>query len=195
MLVAGQHQVHVRALEHLERVAGVVHDVALAAGAGDRQQVVVQDEHAQVGRLGELLPDPAVAAAADLPVVQIGLGRVDGDDCDAVGAQHRVAVAEQLLEVHIADVARVVVARDDDDRLAFDRVEVALRERVLVLEPVRGQVAGDDDDVRVELVHLRDRPFEQVREEELRPAVEVGQLHHREHPSVLSRHGESLWLV
>ena len=58
--------------------------VALAAGAGHRQQVVVEHEDAQVGGLGELLLDPAVAAAADLPVVEIGLGRVDGDDRDAV---------------------------------------------------------------------------------------------------------------
>ena len=37
------------ALQALERVAGVVDDVALAAGAGDGQQMVVQDEDAEVG--------------------------------------------------------------------------------------------------------------------------------------------------
>ena len=76
-----EHEVHVGALQALDRVAGVVDDVALAAGARDRQQVVMQDEDAQVGRLGgELLLDPAVAPAADLAVIEVGLGRVDGDD-------------------------------------------------------------------------------------------------------------------
>ena len=123
--MAGEHEVDAGALQALERVARVVDDVALAAGARHRQQVVVQDEDAQVGRVGELLLDPAVAAAADLPVVEVGLGRVDRDDRDAVRAQHRAAVAEELLEVDVADVARVVVAGDDDDRLALDLVEVA----------------------------------------------------------------------
>jgi hypothetical protein len=38
-------------------------------------------------------------------VVEVGLGRVDGDDRHAVEEQHRVPVTEQLLEVHVADVA------------------------------------------------------------------------------------------
>ena len=81
MLVAREDEVHARALEALDRVARVVDDVPLAARARHRQQVVVEDEDAQVGRrCGELLLDPAVAAAADLAVVEVGLGRVDGDD-------------------------------------------------------------------------------------------------------------------
>ena len=39
-----------------------------------------EDPQPRVGR--ELLLDPAVAAAADLAVVEVGLGRVDGDDRD-----------------------------------------------------------------------------------------------------------------
>ena len=50
VLVAREHEVDAGAQQHLEQVAGVVDDVALAAGAGNRQQVVVQDEDAQVGR-------------------------------------------------------------------------------------------------------------------------------------------------
>ena len=73
-------EVDARALEALERVARVVDDVPLAARARHRQQVVVEDEDAQVGLGRELLLDPPVAAAADLPVVEVGLGRVDGDD-------------------------------------------------------------------------------------------------------------------
>ena len=50
VLVAREHEVDARALQALERVAGVVDDVALAAGARHRQQVVVQDEDRAVGR-------------------------------------------------------------------------------------------------------------------------------------------------
>ena len=59
-------------------------------------------------------------------------------------------------------------------------VEVLARERVLVLEAVRREVAGDDDDVGRELVRLGDRALEQVRQEELLPAVEIGELDDRE---------------
>ena len=51
VLVPGEHEMDAGALQALDRVAGVVDDVPLAAGAGDRQQVVVQHEDAQVGRL------------------------------------------------------------------------------------------------------------------------------------------------
>ena len=83
----------------------------------------MEDEDADVGRIGELLLDPGVAPAADLPVVEVGLGRIDGDDRHPFLAQHRVALAEQILEVDVADVARVVVPRNDDERLALDLVE------------------------------------------------------------------------
>ena len=52
MLVAGEDEVDARALQALDRVAGVVDDVPLAAGAGHRQQVVVEHEDLQLGRLG-----------------------------------------------------------------------------------------------------------------------------------------------
>ena len=84
VLVAGEHEVDADVLEHLERVAGVVDDVPLPARPRHRQQVVVEDEDAEVGVLGELLLDPLVAAAADDAVVEVGLGRVDRDDGDAV---------------------------------------------------------------------------------------------------------------
>ena len=141
----------------------------------------MEDEDAQVGRSRELLLDPAVAAAADLAVVEVGLARVDRDDRRRGRREHRVPVAEELLEVDVADVARVVVAGDHDHRLALDPVQVVARERVLVLEAVRGEVAGDHDDVRLELVHLGDRALEVLRQEELLPAVQVRELHDPEH--------------
>ena len=141
----------------------------------------------------ELLLDPAVAPAPDLAVVEVGLGRVHGDHGHAAEPEHRVAVAEHVLEVHVADVARVVVPRDDHDRLALDPVEVRLRHRVLVLEAERGQVARADDDVGAEVVDLADRALEQVRHEVGAPAVDVGDLRDRERAAVSSlRHARSV---
>ena len=79
---------------------------------------MVQHEDLQVRRLGrELLLDPRVAAAPDLPVIEIRFRRVDRDDRDAVLPEHGVPRAEHLLEVDIPDVARVVVPRDDVHRV------------------------------------------------------------------------------
>ena len=106
-------------------------------------------------------------------MVEIGLGRVDGDDGDPALAQHPVALPEQLLEVDVADVPRVVVAGDHDERLARDLVQVLARQLILVLEPEAREVARADHDVRLELVDLRDRAIEQGRLEVLLPAMEV----------------------
>ena len=81
----------------------------------------------------------------------------------------------------VADVARVMVAGDHDHRPALDPVQVVTSERVLVLEAVRGEVAGDHHDVRLHLVHLRDRALEVLREEELLPAMQVRKLNDPEH--------------
>ncbi len=193
MLVPGEHEVDTGTLQALERVARIVDDVPLPSRARNRKQMVVEHEDAEIRRLCELLLDPAVAPAADLTVVEVRLARVDRDDRHTADPKHGVPAAEELLEVDVADVARVVVARDDDERLALDRVDVAPRQRVFVLEPVRREIARDDDDVRHELVHLGDRPLEQARQEELLPAVEIGQLDDRERSAVPAlRHGGSL---
>ena len=94
--------------------------------------MVVQDEDLQLGRLGELLLDPPVATPPDLAVVEIRLARVDGDDRDRALPEHRVPLAEHLLEVDVADVARVVVPGDDDDRVAVEPVEVLASSEILV---------------------------------------------------------------
>ena len=138
------------------------------------------DEDPQARVRSELLLDPAVAAAADLAVIEVGLGRVDRDDGDRADAEHGVAVAEQLLEMDVADVPRVVVARDHDHRLALDLVEVAPRLLVLVLEAERGQVAGAHDDVGLQIVDLADRALEQAGNEVLAAAMEVGEMRDRE---------------
>ena len=74
----------------------------------------------------------------------------------------------------VADVPRVVVPRDDDERVAVDLVEILARELVLVLEAEGRQIARADDDVRPELVDLRDRPFEERILEVRAAAGEVG---------------------
>ena len=125
-----------------------------------------------------------VAAPADVPVVEVRLGGVDGDDRDAVHVHDGVALAEQLFEVDVADVAGVVVSGHDDELLAVEPLEILLRLGVLRLEAVRGEVARADDDFRLELVDLHDRPLHQVRDEIRRPAVEVGDVRDPEHGSL-----------
>ena len=123
--------------------------------------MVMADEDPQVGVAREALRDPAVVLAPDLALVQVGLRRVDRDERDvetaALEARLRVARAERVLEEHVADVARVVVAGDEDDVLACDRRELLLGLRVLVGIAVVGQVAGDDHEIGRGRVDLRDR--------------------------------------
>ena len=182
VLVARENETDAGPLETLDRVARVVDDVALAPGSGNREQMMVQHEDLELrGRGCELLLDPAVAPAPDLAMVEVGLARVDGDDRDRPLLQHGVSLAEHLLEVHVADVPRVVVAGDDDESAAVDAIEVLARGEVLVTEAECRQVAGADHDVRLELVDLPDRALEQARFEVRLAAVEVGELRDPEH--------------
>src|SRR4029079_11549407 len=97
VLVSGEDEMDARAEQALDRVAGVVDDGALPSCTRHGEQVVVEHEDPEVRRLrGELLLDPRVAAPADLAVVEVVLGRVDGDDPDAALPQDGGAVSEQL---------------------------------------------------------------------------------------------------
>jgi hypothetical protein len=156
---------------------------------------MVEDEHPQVGRLRELLLDPRVPVAADVPVVEVGLGRVDGDDGNPVDVDDGVPRAEQLLEVYVADVPRVVVPGDDDERLAGDPVEVGLGLGILRLEALCGQVARANDDRRLELVDLHDRPLHEVRDEVRRPAMKVGDMCDAKHEPPLAPYTNPLQSV
>jgi hypothetical protein len=180
--VTGQHEPDAGPLEAFDRIPRVVDDVALTPGAGDRKQVVVEDEDLEVRRLGgELLLDPHVATSPDLPVVEIRLTRVHGDDGDGPLPENGIALSEHLLEVHVADVPRVVIPGHDDDRVAVDTIEVLPRGQVLVAKAERREVTRADDDVRLELVDLPDRPLEQARLEVRLPAVQIRKLRDPEH--------------
>src|SRR5918999_3124124 len=148
----------------------------------------MQDEDAKVGRGRELLFDPAVTATADLTVVEVGLRGVDGDDGDAVHFHDRVALAEQLLEVEVADVARVVIPGNDHQGLAFDAVEVALRLRVFLLETERRQITRADDDVRLKLVDLGQRSVQERGHEVRAAAVQVRKVSDAKDPVFGARH-------
>ena len=103
--------------------------------------------------------------------------------------QDGAAVAEELVEMDVADVARVVVPRDDDERVALDLVEVLARLLVLLPEAEGRQVARADDDVRLQVVDLVDRAVEQARDEVNPSAVQIRDVRDREARVV---HGPSL---
>jgi hypothetical protein len=123
-----------------------------------------------------------------VPVVEVGLAGVDRDDREAFQAEHRVALAEDVLEVDVADVPGVVVAGDHDHRLALDLVEVLAGEAVLLLEAEDREVAGADDGARLELVDLGDRALEQARLEARVSAVQVGDVGDREGGPAVGAH-------
>ncbi len=103
----------------------------------------------------------------------------------------RVPLAEELLEMDVANVAGVVVPGDDDELPALEPVEIGLRLGVLGLEPVRGEIAGADDDLGLELVDLHDRPLHQVGDEIRRAAMEIRDVRDPEHELPLSSSGLS----
>ena len=119
--------------------------------------------------------------------------RVDRDDGHAAHLQHGVALAEELLEVDVADVAGVVVAGDDDERLALDPVEVGARLRELRLEAERRQVAAADDEIGPPVVDLRDRALEQRGDEVRTPAVDVGDVRDPEWTFRAARHATKVY--
>ena len=74
-------------------------------------------------------------------MIEVGLRRIDGDDRHAATADDGASLPEQLLEVDVADVPRVVVPGNDHERVAGDPVEVALGGGVLLLETERREIA------------------------------------------------------
>ena len=191
VLVAGEHDVDVELGQQGEHVARVPDSVALSTGARHRHQVVVENEHLEVGQLGELLADPRVPLATDLAFRQVGLRGVDGHDLhghrravavaqphDAIALLGHVADPERVPEVQVAHVLRIVVAGDHERReTALEQgIEEALGDAELGRVALSREVATDDDEVGIEPDRLLHRRLEQRGVEVRRPAVQVGQL-------------------
>ena len=184
--MAGQHDARPGLDEDLEQVAGVGHGAPLAPGSRDGQQMVVQREDLQVAGRRELLHDPVVLLAPDLALVEVGLARVHAHDADAAHVAHPAPRADQLLEVEVADVARVVVPGNDRQR-RLHAVEVGNGDLVLLPVSLVGEVARAEHQVRLQLVQLDDHPVHQVGNEEGRADVQVGDVGDRDHDQVSLR--------
>src|SRR3990170_1778749 len=180
VLVAREHHVDPGRDQLLEQVAGVHHGAAFAPGAWDRKQVVMQDEYLQVRLDLEPLVEPLVALAPDLALVDVGLARIHANYAYTLDFHVPTSGADQLLEVQVADVARIVVA---GDRVHRRLDPLGVRDPVLELLPVAlvRQVAAADDHVRRQLVQLHDDPVHQVRDEVGGADVRVGDVGDRDH--------------
>ncbi len=159
--VTGEDEVDAALAEQREHVAGIQHLVSLAASAWDRHQVVVADEHAQASVSRETFLDPAVMLASYLAFVEVGLRRVNRDERQLalrqLQPQPRIARAEGVFEAQVADVTRVVIARNAYDPPAGDARQLFAGEGVLVGIAVVGEVARHDDQVGLGRVDLVDR--------------------------------------
>ena len=163
--------------EHVTRVHELV---AIPPRAGDGDEVVMAHEHAQVGGTGEALGDPGIVLAADLAFVEVGLRAVDCDDRDVepveLHAMAGIAGPEGVLEPHVADVARIVIAGHEHDVRAREPGERSMRVRILVAVAVVGDVARDDDEVGLCGVDLVDRNLQEIRPEPGAADVDVRDL-------------------
>src|SRR6185436_8880012 len=78
--VAGQHEIDLELAQDRHHVSRVPEVVDVTAGAGDGQDVVMDDDDpGSVGPATERRVEPAVMLAPDLAFIDVGLGRVDGD--------------------------------------------------------------------------------------------------------------------
>src|SRR5437867_439652 len=171
--------------QHLEEVAGIHHGGTLPARAGDRHEVMVQDEDLQRRGSGELVADPVVVDPPHLTLVQIGLARVDADDPDVAEVVGPHPRSDQILEVEVADVARVVIAGNREQG-RLDAVGIGEPRLVLRPEPIRGEVSGNDHDIGTEFVEFGYHAVHQVGHEVRRPDVRIGDVGDRCHVPTLS---------
>ncbi len=144
-------------------------------GAGHGHQMVVHGEHPELVVVDrEVLLDPVVALATDSPGVEVRLARVDAEHARARVHQLDAACAEQVREVLVADVARVVVAHQHHSTVARDPVDEVVRQFELVMETHVGEVAGHNHDVRAQQIELVDDALGERGDVIARPAVQVG---------------------
>ena len=137
--------IDVAAAQEREDVAGVEHLVPLAAGPGNRHQVMVADEDAEIGRAGETFLDPAVVLA---PALEARFAREELG-CKQIGLslQRLAPGAEQPFAHHHGqdEEVYVVVSGSGQARLDSDVVEVKAWDAVRVApRMVRTFAAGPD---------------------------------------------------
>src|ERR671925_538030 len=176
--VTREHHVDLELAQEAHHIARFPKAVAVAPGPWPRQDVVVDDEDPRSAvPAAELCVDPAVVLASHFPLVEIRLGGVEGYELRlTLGHRDRLsplAGAEEILEIPVADVPRVVIPHDDNDVGATEPVEVAADLLELVSVAVGGQIAGDGHQIGRESVGLLDRRGQQIRFEESRADVDI----------------------
>jgi hypothetical protein len=118
--VAREDHVHLELAQDGHDVASVAQVVHVAARTGNRQYVVVDHEYLGTAvPAAELGVQPTVVLASDLPLVEVGLRRIEDDDLghpfgDGDLGRH-LSYVEELLEVPVTDVLGVMVAHRVDD--------------------------------------------------------------------------------
>ena len=149
--------------------------------------MVMHGDDPDVSGFVELLADPGIAVAADPALVDVGLRGIEPRNREAgrletlrahrieAGSIARVRLSEVAAEVDVADVATVVVARDDDLR-ELDLVDPARSLLVLPLVAVGREVTRDDDDVRLHPPQSFDDRLQRFRKAERAADVNVADL-------------------
>src|SRR5918997_2292103 len=177
VLVPGEDQVHTHVRKKLQDVARIEDNVPLAARAGDRDQVVVHHEDLElVSRVLEATLNKAVVLASHPPVVQVRLRRVDPNHNRLVELDDGIPFPEEPLEVYVADVSGIVVARYYHEVLALEAPHVLGRLLVLLAVTRIREIPRDHDRHGIVVVYLQDRTLQEIRDEVRAPAVDVADL-------------------
>jgi hypothetical protein len=121
--------------------------------------------------LHECFFDPGIAVSADASIIEVGLGRVDSHQGDAILADHGLSGGEQAFEMSVPHVTAVVIARDHQHIRTHQAVEVLPGLAEFLPVPHVGQISGDHHHIGGEIVHLHQGAIEQVRHEVLRARV------------------------
>ena len=183
MAVTSEDHVYPKLPQNRHYVARVPEDVHIAPSTGNGEDMMMNHKYLRSPVPStELRVKPAVVFPAHFALIQVRLGRVKRHDL-GLALRHLdrdgfFPHPEELLEVAVTDVPGVVVAGDHDHVRTLYAVEVPLG--LLEFPPValRREVAGDDDEVRREVVRLLNHRREKVGPEEARSHVDVRHLHY-----------------
>src|SRR5919112_2025233 len=149
----------------------VVAGPGVAPEARRRSGPGVHDKHVL-----EAAPDKAVVLATHPPVVQVRLRGVYPDHDCLLELDHGVPFPEEPLEVYVADVSGVVVARYHHEVLAPEAAYILGRLLVLLAITRVREVPRDHDRRGMVVIYLQDRTLQEVRDEVRASAVDVADL-------------------